>query len=554
MRVSLLTMLRIGFLLLFLAVLAPGAEPARHGFAATVNPVATEAALTAMREGGNAVDGALAAAITLGVVDSHNSGLGGGLFLLIRKPDGTFIAIDGREMAPAAATRDMFLKDGHGDTQRSQEGALAPGVPGWLAALDDAATHFGNQPLQRHLLAAAKIAEDGFVPDHGFAARLNQKRIALQRHPETAAILFQPLTDGKMHLPDLAGTYRHIAEEGIAWFYRGPFAQKTEAWMKAHGGLMTAADFAGYQTQRREALRTTYRGYEVIGFPPPSSGGVHVAQILNILENFDLKSMGEGSPDFIHVVAEAMKLAFADRAWWLGDPDFAHVPRGLADKAYGKALAAKIDRQHASAVPAHGEPPDAGAFGKHTTHFSVADSEGWWVGCTATINTTWGSLVTVPGTGVILNDEMDDFSIEPGVPNAFGLVGAEANAVQAHKRPLSSMSPTILLKDGIPVLVVGGAGGPTIISQAVLAVIRTVDFGMPPAEALSRPRFHHQWRPDVLRIERKVPAEVRTELERRGHHLEVVETIGVSQAVSVDAGGHLQGAADPRAGGKAAGF
>ncbi len=543
--------MRTLFFLLLLAITAPAAD---HAFAATVNPVATEAALDAMRNGGNAVDGAIAAAVTLGVVDSHNSGIGGGLFMLIRKPDGTFIAIDGRETAPAAATHDMFLKNGQGDPNLSQEGALAPAVPGWLAALDDAATHFGQLPLKRALFFAARVADAGFPPDKGFASRLEQKRAAIQRHPETAAILLQPLDDGKMRLPELAETYRQIADHGIGWFYHGPFAKKTEAWMETHGGLLTTEDFANYQVQHREPLHTTYRGYDIIGFPPSSSGGVHVAQILNILENFDLHSMGEGSADFIHVVSEAMKLAFADRAWWLGDPDFASVPRGLAEKAYAKMLAAKIDLQHASAKPAHGEPPDAGVFGKHTTHFSVADSDGWWVGCTATINTTWGSLVTIPGTGVILNDEMDDFSIQPGVPNAFGLVGAEANSVAARKRPLSSMSPTIVLKDGKPLLVVGAAGGPTIISQALLAIVRTIDFGLSPSEALARPRFHHQWRPETLRIERSVPEKIRAELERRGHQLEVVGSLGVSQAVGLDATGHFQGAADPRAGGSSAGF
>jgi gamma-glutamyltranspeptidase/glutathione hydrolase len=542
-------------LVLFLfSTLALGAEQPRRAFAATVNPIATDAALVAMRDGGNAVDGAIAAATALGVVDSHNSGIGGGLFMLIRKPDGTFIAIDGREMAPAAATHDMFLRDGKGDPKLSQEGALASGVPGWLAALEDAATNFGKQPLKRHLLAAAQIAEGGFVPDPGFAARRDRMKTELQRHPETAAILLQPLEGGKLRLADLAATYRHIATDGTAWFYRGPFAEKTAVWMKANGGLMTAADFAGYQVKRREPLRTTYRGHEIIGFPPPSSGGVHVAEILNILENSDLRAMGDGSADFIHTVAEAMKLAFADRAWWLGDPDFATVPRGLIDKTYAKSLAAKIDPQHALAVPSQGQPPDLGVFGKHTTHFSVADADGWWVGCTATINTTWGSLVTVPGTGVILNDEMDDFSIQPGVPNAFGLVGAEANAVHAGKRPLSSMSPTIVLKDGKPILVVGAAGGPTIISQAVLAIIRTVDFGLPPGEAIGRPRFHHQWKPDSLRIERAVPAAVREELKKRGHTLSIVEEIGVSQAVAVDAAGAFSGASDPRVSGKAGGF
>jgi gamma-glutamyltranspeptidase / glutathione hydrolase len=228
------------------------------------------------------------------------------------------------------------------------------------------------------------------------------------------------------------------------------------------------------------------------------------------------------------------------------------VPRGLADKAYAKTLAGKIDGKRATSA-GHGEPPDAGVFGRHTTHFSIADADGWWVGCTATINTTWGSFVTIPGTGVILNNEMDDFSIQPGVPNAFGLVGAEANAVAPGKRPLSSMSPTIVLRDGRPVLVTGGAGGPTIISQTVLAIVRSVDFGLKPEAALAAPRFHQQWRPDKLRIERAVPEQVRAALQERGHTLEIVEHIGVSQAVAEKAGA-FTGASDPRVEGKAAGY
>jgi gamma-glutamyltranspeptidase/glutathione hydrolase len=357
-------------------------------------------------------------------------------------------------------------------------------------------------------------------------------------------------------MPDLAATYDHIAKESPAWFYRGAFAEKTGAWMKENGGRLTAEDFRNYQVKLREPLRSSYRGYEIVGFPPPSSGGVHVGQILNILENFDLRAMGDGSPDFIHTIAEAMKLAFADRAHWLGDPDFVPVPKGLLDKGYAKMLAGKIDQAKATPVPSHGIPPNQGDFSKHTTHFSVADAEGYWVACTATINTTWGSLETVPGTGVILNNEMDDFAIAPGTPNAFGLVGAEANAVAPGKRPLSSMSPTIVLKDEKPVFTVGAAGGPTIITQAVLAIIRFVDFGQTPQAALAGPRFHQQWKPDALRIEKSVPESTREELKRRGHQLNVVDSMGVSQAIgTIDSNpGGFAGASDPRGSGKAAGL
>ena len=531
------------------------ANPA-HAYAATVHPLATAAALEAMKSGGNAVDGAVAAATMLGVVDGHNSGIGGGCFLLIRKPDGSFICLDGREKAPAAATRDMFVRDGKARPGLSQEGPLAAGVPGWLAALEEACHAFGKFPLARPLEAAAKVAADGFTPDAGFAGRLKQWRSVIEKHPATAAILLAPLPDGKLRLPDLAATYRHIAVEGTGWFYRGPFAEKISAWMKENGGLMSAADLAAYRIQSRQPVRSTYRGHDVIGFPPPSSGGVHVAQILNTLETFDLKAMGDGSDAFIHTITEAMKPAFADRAHWLGDPDFTLVPRGLTDPAYARRLAAGIDPAKTTPVPSHGDPPAAGrdVFEKHTTHFSVIDSNGWAVACTATINFTWGSFETVPGTGVLLNNEMDDFSIQPGVPNVFGLIGGEANAIAPGKRPLSSMSPTIVQKDGQPVLVIGAAGGPTIITQVVLGIVRTLDFGLSPLEAMAAPRFHHQWQPDVLRLETTVPPGTRAALEKRGHTLNPTAGIGVTQAVSRRPDGSFSGAADPRAGGNAAGF
>ena len=384
--------------------------------------------------------------------------------------------LDGRETAPAAATRDMFLREGKGNTQLSQTGALASGVPGALAVYARALEKYGRKKLGELLAPAAEIAEQGFAIDASYARKLKDTANPLRRFDSTRAIFCK--ADGSdfiagdvLKQPDLARSYRAIAEDGADWFYRGPFAKTTAAWMRENGGILTASDFAGYAVQEREPLVTTYRGCEIIGVPPPSSGGVHVAQSLNILENFDLAALREPGARH-HVIAEAMKLAFADRAHWLGDPDFTNVPRGLADKSYARELAARILPDRTIDVPSHGTPPDADTrfFEKHTTHFSTADAEGNWVACTATINTTFGSKVVVPGTGIVLNNEMDDFSIEPGVPNAFGLVGAEANAVAPGKRPLSSMSPTLVLKDGRPILALGAAGGPTIISQTVLNV------------------------------------------------------------------------------------
>ncbi|HEY2953130.1 MAG TPA: gamma-glutamyltransferase [Verrucomicrobiae bacterium] len=530
----------------------------RQGVAATIQPLATDAAIEAMKSGGNAIDAAVAAALTLGVVDGHNSGIGGGCFLLLRLADGSFAAIDGRETAPGAARRDMFLRDGKADPQLSQTGALASGVPGSLAAYDLAIRRYGKLPLKQHLLAAARIAEEGFRLDRAYAGRLAATAGELKQFEASRAVFLRE--DGSackagevFKLPDLAKSYRAMSEQGVQWFYRGPFAQALEQWMMRHDGALTAEDFWKYEVKLREPVTNTYRGFQIIGFPPPSSGGVHVAQILNILENFDLKAMGANSPDFIHVVTEAMKLAFADRAHWLGDPDFAAVPRGLVSKEYAARLAKQIRLDRATPVPRHGTPADAGqnVFGKHTTHFSTADADGNWVACTATINTSFGSKVVIPGTGVVLNNQMDDFS-QPGATNFFGLVGAEANAIAPGKRPLSSMSPTIVLKDGRPVLSVGAAGGPTIISQTVLAILHTIDFGMSVEAALAQPRFHHQWNPDELKIERKAGAATLRELEKRGHKVAPVDSLGAAQAVAWEANKKtFVGAADPRSEGRA---
>jgi gamma-glutamyltranspeptidase/glutathione hydrolase len=477
--------------------------------------------------------------------------------MVIRLAGRKFVVIDGREKAPARAKRDMYLKDGQPDKRASRVGALASGVPGALAAYEYAVRKHGKLPMKWHLENAAKIAEDGFKIPAAYAGRILATAKDLKLFKASAALLFdsdsKPRKAGEVLMqPDLARTYRAISREGIGWFYGGPFAKATEQWMKANGGIITAADFRNYKVKLREPVHTTYRGHDIVGMPPPSSGGIHVGQILNIIENFDLKKMEPNSADFIHLLAESMKLAFADRAHWLGDADFAPVPRGLIDKAYAKQLAQRIRMDRASEVKGHGTPPRAteDLFNKHTTHFSVADGAGNWVACTATVNTSFGSKVIIPGTGVIMNNEMDDFSIAPGVPNAFGLLGAEANAIAPGKRPLSSMSPTIVLKDGQPILAVGAAGGPTIITQTLLAIIHTIDFGRPLNEALAQPHFHHQWRPNGIRIEKKVGEKVLAELKLRGHKLKIVDRMGATQAVSRSKG-KFNAAHDPRLKGKA---
>ncbi|WP_428308894.1 gamma-glutamyltransferase [Lacipirellula sp.] len=544
------------------AASAPATEQAAVCMVASVQPLATEAGVAAFEAGGNAIDAAVATAVTLGVVDNHNSGLGGGCFILIHLADGTLVAIDGREEAPAAATRDMFLRDGEADPELSQTGPLAIGIPGALAAYDLAVTKYGKLPLKQLLLPAAKIAEEGFPIDRIYAGKLKASAKTLDKFAGSRGALLQ--ADGGAYnegdilkQPDLARSYRAMAEEGTDWFYRGGYAEKVARWMADNGGIITTADFAGYKPVEREPLKTTYRDWTIVGFPPPSSGGVHVAQMLNMLETFDLKKEYKEDPaQALHIIAESMKLAFADRAYWLGDPDEVGVPRGLIDKGYAVALAERIDPKKVTAVPSHGEPPAAAedVFGKkHTTHITAADSDGNWVAITATVNTTFGSKVIVPGTGIVLNNEMDDFSAQPGKPNAFGLVGAENNAVAPGKRPLSSMTPTIVLKGGKPVMTVGAAGGPKIITSVLLAILRRLDFEQSLADAVGSPRIHQQWMPDVLTVEKKMPEEIVKELEERGHKIDLIDSGAVAQAIEIDGNGQFMGVHDPRVPGKAAG-
>jgi gamma-glutamyltranspeptidase / glutathione hydrolase len=526
----------------------------RHGAVATVDRIASQAGIDAMRKGGNAVDAAVAAALTLGVVNSYNSGLGGGCFILIRSARGELICIDGRETAPAAATRDMYVRNGAVIPGLSETGALAIGTPGELAACDLALKTCGKISLKDHLLAAAQIAEQGFRIDGRYAAALREQAAVLAKFPASRAVFLQPdgapRQEGEMlRQADLARTYRAIAENGVQWFYGGPFAQASEKWMQENQGLLTAADLAGYRAVLREPISTTYRGCTVVSFPPPSSGGVHVLEILNMLETRDFSDPLFTTVDRDQFIAEAMKLAFADRAYWLGDPAFANVPRGLIRKDYARALAAKIDLTRAAAVAGPGAPPDAAGdvFPKHTTHISTADAEGNWVAMTATINTQFGSKVVIPGTGVLMNNQMDDFSAQPGVANHFGLLGAEANAIAPGKRPLSSMSPAIVLKDNRPILALGAAGGPTIISQTLLNIVGVVDFGMDAQTAIDQPKFHQQWKPDELKIEKKMDSALVAALAKRGQHLREVNALGAAQAVGLapDGQGFL-GAADPR--------
>lgn len=529
---------------------------------ATVRTEATDAAVRVLQRGGNAVDAAITAAFTLSVVDGYNSGIGGGCFILIRRPDGQLFAIDGREMAPRTAKTDMFLKDGLPIPNASVIGPLASGVPGAVAAYELAWRTAGRKPWSDLLDDAITYAVDGFAIPDRYAERIRAKRDSLSKFAGSRDVLFdskgEPRKAGtKLVQLDLGKTLTGIQTSGAKYFYRGPTAMLISRWMVQNGGILTARDFRRYRPVSREPVTSTYRGYTVVGFPPPSSGGVHVAQMLNILENYDLSLLYRQNPiDFMHVVTESMKLAFADRAYWLGDPRYAKVPRGLVSKEYAKFLSTKINLQKATKVYSHGTPPlaDAESFDRHTTHITAVDAEGYWVAITATVNTSFGSKVIVPGTGVVLNNEMDDFSIAPGVPNAFGLVGSEANEVVAFKRPLSSMSPTIILKDGDPIMTIGAAGGPRIITNALLGVIRVLDLGMHPGEAIALKRFHHQWSPDKLYLEPGTEKVVADSLRKMGHTVVIDGSSGTTQMIYRDfKTGMFIGVHDPRIPGKAAG-
>lgn len=548
-------------------VLADKSEStSRKNMVASVHPLATQAGVDAFANGGNAIDAAIATALTLGVVDNFNSGIGGGCFILIRNAKGDLYAIDGREMAPSAATQDLFRNAKTRFSNPSQTGPLASGVPGALKAYAQAVEQHGRLGLRNSLKKGIDAAENGFRVTEAYASKLRIAKKAMSQFPGAVDVFFRPdpetgelepyRADELLRQSDLAETYRKISQEGPSWFYGGSFAELAGQWMKSNGGIITATDFDNYKTVNRKPVRSEYRDFEIVGFPPPSSGGVHVAQVLNILEQFELADLyHRDRVGFYHVVAEAMKLAFADRAFWLGDPDYVKVPSGLIEKSYAKKLASKI-KMNSVLTTEHGIPPNAATefFERHTTHVAAADSEGNWVALTTTVNTTFGAKYVIPGTGVIMNNQMDDFVAFPGKPNAFGLIGGENNAVASGKRPLSSMSPTIVLKNGDPILTVGAAGGPKIITEVLWAIINHLDLEMPIGKAIAAPRLHHQWAPKQLLLETSFNNEIANQLAAKQHQIKRSRSMGICQGITFDAEtGLFTGAFDPRTTGSAAG-
>ena len=557
--------LGIGLALVFASAL--GAPPrndqlarGQRGAVVSAEPNATRVGLEVLRAGGNAVDAAVAVFLTLAVTHPGAGNLGGGGFFVIRMADGTATTFDFRERAPAAAQRDMYLRaDGSVDPERSVVGALAAGVPGSPAGLVAALARFGTRPLAELAAPAIALAREGFEVSHFLAADLAEARELLGRFASTRKVFFagdDPLSAGsRLRQPDLAATLERFARGGFAGFYAGETAALLAAQMRSLGGVITAADLAAYEVKERAVLRGEYRGCEVLTMAPPSSGGVALLQMLNLLEPYDLRSLGWGGSRSAHLLLEVMKRAYADRSRWLGDPDHYAVPlEGLVSKAYADTLRAGIRTDRATKT-APGVPPGA-SESDDTTHFSVVDAAGNAVSCTTTINSTFGSGLVVEGAGFLLNNEMDDFSAKPGVPNQFGLVGGTANAVGAGKRPLSSMTPAILVTDGKVRLVLGSPGGGRIINTVLQVIVNVVDHGLPLEVAVAAPRIHHQWSPDIVRFEHSalVP-DVRATLQAMGHVLaDGPMGIGRCQAIEVGPQGLRTAVADARSGGTAAAY
>lgn len=527
---------------------------ARHGMVATSHTLATEVALQVLKDGGNAIDAAVTAGFALAVTQPRSGNIGGGGFMLISKGDGSAPeAIDYREKAPTAATETMFQDDAGDVVQnRSRFTHLAAGVPGTVAGLALALERHGTLSLKAALAPAIKLARDGFTVPKRFTEGLEQARPRLEHWPATLDTFYK--SDGSAYQPGdlfrqphLATTLQRIADQGTQGFYEGKTAQLIAEEMARHHGLITEADLKAYEPVIRTPVHGSYRGFDIYSMSPPSSGGTHIVQILNILEGYPIGESGHNSAATLHLMAEAMKLAYADRSQYLGDTDFVDVPLpGLTSKAYAESLRETIDPERARPASEINPGQPAAYESPETTHFSVVDKWGNAVSNTYTINFSYGSGITVEGAGFLLNNEMDDFSAKPGVPNAYGLIGGEANKVEPGKRMLSSMSPTIVKKDGKNVIVTGSPGGSRIITTTLQVILNVIDHGMNIQTAVNAPRIHHQWLPDEIRIEQGISPDTIELLESRGHTVVTNSSMGAIQSIMIGEDGTLFGGADPR--------
>jgi len=525
---------------------------AKNGMVATEQALATQVGLDILKQGGNAIDAAVAVGFALAVVLPNAGNIGGGGFMVLHDAKtGKNIALDFREMAPITANKDMYL-DAKGNVidGKSLFSHNAVGVPGTVAGMEYALKKWGTMPLSKVIAPAITLADQGFIISDVLGDTLAEEAQNLGKWDSTKAIFFKngkPLKAGdRLVQKDLAASLRLISRQGSKAFYEGDIAKKISREMAKHGGIMTLQDLKNYRVVERKPIEGNYRGYQIATMPPPSSGGIHLVQMLNMLENYPIKGYGVNSAQGIHTLAETMKLAYADRSEYLGDPDFVKIPvNGLISKRYARDLVNSISPTKArpSSDIKPGKPQ--GYESDQTTHYSLMDKAGNAVAVTYTLNLNFGTGIVADGTGILLNNEMDDFSVKPGVPNTFGLVGGEANAVAAKKRPLSSMTPTIVLKDNQPWLVTGSPGGARIITTVLQTITNTIDHGMNPAEAIVTPRVHHQWLPDELRIEDGISPDTINLLERQGYKVVQKAPMGRVQIIQADKSG-FYGYSDPR--------
>ena len=525
-----------------------------QGMVVSQRKIASEVGAQILKEGGNAVDAAVATGLALAVVLPRAGNLGGGGFMIIHlKEEDRNIAIDYREKAPSGAFRDLFLdENGNYDKKKAQFSLLSAGVPGSVAGFHHALMNYGTLSWEEVLKPAIRLAEEGFEIPHDLANTLASKRYRARLSSNEAAAKVFYKEDKSLYKAgeilvqnDLANTLRQLSEFGPEAFYKGEIAKLIVKEMERNGGLITLEDLSNYQIAERKPLNGQYKDYKIVSMPPSSSGGTHLIQMLNMLEEFPIKEMGFGSAESIHILAEVMKRAYADRSKYLGDTDFYKVPSSLTSKDYAKSLNAFISKDKitpsdeiSAGNPFPYESPD-------TTHFSVMDSFGNAVSNTYTLNFSYGSGMMIPGTGMLINNEMDDFSSKPGTPNGYGLLGSEANAIEGNKRPLSSMTPTIIFKNDEPYMVFGSPGGSRIITTVLQVALNVMDHDMNIAQAVHSPRIHHQWLPEILMIESGFGPDTERLLTEKGYKLYPSSTMGSVQAIMKE-GDYFYGSADPR--------
>ncbi|QDF75138.1 MULTISPECIES: gamma-glutamyltransferase [Shewanella] len=531
---------------------------AKHGMVASQEAVATQVGVDILKQGGNAVDAAVAVGFALAVTLPRAGNIGGGGFMLVHlAKDNKTIAIDYREVAPERAHKDIFLNEqGDAVAKLSREHGLAVGVPGTVMGMELALNKYGTMTMAQVIDPAIKLAQQGIKVTPDLASSLAGLKRRIAQWPSSKAIFYRP--DGSnfeigdtLTQKELAHSLTLIKHHGSKGFYEGETAKQIVASVTQAGGIMTLEDLKQYQVIERQPVEGEYRGYKVISMPPPSSGGIHIIEMLNMLEPYPIAKLGHNTADTLHLMAEVMKRAYADRSEYLGDPDFVEVPvETLTSKAYAKerAKGIAINRYTPSSEITPGKITDYES--PQTTHYSVVDKWGNAVANTYTLNFSYGSGLVAEGTGILLNNEMDDFSAKPGVPNGYGLIGGDANAVEGRKRPLSSMSPTIVMKEGKPFIVTGSPGGSRIINTTLQIIMNVIDHGHNIAEATYASRVHHQWLPDELRVEKSLNRDTISLLEAKGHKVNVKNAIGSTQSIMVTDHG-LFGASDPRRAGSA---